>query len=152
MNELKPEDVMRALECCSAEISTRENCSVCPMGGKRDCMTILYREALALLREKNALLAEWDAKLKSYGIELMGKDAEIERLSAKADKWLEHLKAVLSERADHTEAVSEAITEFAERIKTFYHNLSGKTVGGSVAYHIDMIAKELKEVPNDKLQ
>lgn len=39
---------------------------------------------------------------------------------------------------------SDVIDEFAERIKTFYHNLSGKTVGGSVAYHIDQIVKEMK--------
>jgi DNA-binding ferritin-like protein len=39
---------------------------------------------------------------------------------------------------------SDVIDEFAEKIKTFYHNLSGKTVGGSVEYHIDQIAKEMK--------
>jgi hypothetical protein len=45
---------------------------------------------------------------------------------------------------------AEAITEFAERLKKFYGSLKGKTVGGSVEYHIEQIAKEMKgENSND---
>lgn len=125
MNKLKPEDVMRALECCQHSDSDDNYCINCPYYAVKYCAAKISAEALALLREK---------------------DAEIERLTA--------INKVLKDNNHqcHRLGYEDAITEFAERIKTFYHNLSGKTVGGSVAYHIDMIAKELKEVPNDKLQ
>ena len=107
MNELKPEDVMKALECCSAEISTRENCSVCPMGGKRDCMTILYREALALLREKDATLEMCAETIERQDKELAQKDAEIERLKnsitfqvVMPDEKMEEIKAECLKRVD----------------------------------------------------
>ena len=38
-------------------------------------------------------------------------------------------------------AKAEAITEFAERLKTYYRNLD-RTAGGLVEYHIDQIVKE----------
>ena len=56
MNDLKPEDVMRALECCSArhcsdsEPSTRD----CPLKNDEYCGSTLPQYALALLREKDA--------------------------------------------------------------------------------------------------
>ena len=43
------------------------------------------------------------------------------------------------------QARAEAITEFAERLKTFYDHLPGTTVGGAVMFHVDMIAKEMRE-------
>jgi hypothetical protein len=81
-------------------------------------------DALALLREK---------------------DAEIERLQGalKAEERHNELTMEMAQKA-LANARAEAITEFAEKIKTFYHNLSGKTVGGSVEYHIDQVAKEMK--------
>jgi hypothetical protein len=52
MNELKPEDVMRALECCREDLHM---CSVCPLNEHNDfCQEDLHRSALALLREKDA--------------------------------------------------------------------------------------------------
>jgi hypothetical protein len=69
---------------------------------------------------------------------LREKDAEIERLNA--------LNKVLKDNNHqcHRLGYEDAITEFAEKIKTFYHHLSGKTVGGSVEYHIDQVLKEMK--------
>lgn len=51
MNELKPEDVMRALEQCSREPMV---CEGCPMVKQRGCITKLCEITLALLREKDA--------------------------------------------------------------------------------------------------
>ena len=77
----------------------------------------LKRNALALLREK---------------------DAEIERLKEETHRFADIGKM-------YSEIRAEAITEFAERLKTFYNRLPGKTVGGSVEYHIEQIAKEMRE-------
>lgn len=78
---------------------------------------------------------------------LREKDAEIERLKQE-NKDLHDNTDVIIEMV--TIARSEAITEFAEKLKTFYNRLPGKTVGGSVEYHIDQIAKEMKgENSND---
>lgn len=53
MNEMKPEDVMRALEHCANYKSQEVSCIGCPLYGKCD-VNILEGLALALLREKDA--------------------------------------------------------------------------------------------------
>ena len=57
MNEMKPEDVMRAMECCIVE-NDKDDCLGCPYSGKRHrgemCVTHLLEDALALLRERDA--------------------------------------------------------------------------------------------------
>ena len=134
MNELKPEDVMRALECClqadGAPDCYKLKCPArlgnglcfyeidCEFNSEEEALKKMLADALALLREK---------------------DAEIERYKC-VIRLLEK---------DVADAKSEAINEFAQKVKTFYHNLSGKTVGGSVEYHIDMIAKEMKGENNN---
>jgi hypothetical protein len=119
MNELKPEDVMRALECCTFN----PKCDECPLGGE-DCIN-LDQLALALLREK---------------------DAEIERLNAENEEQDQAIiRALRSMGEIRRTARAEAISEFADRLKTFYKHLPGNTVGGAVEYHIDQIAKEMKE-------
>ena len=85
MNELKPEDVIMALECCSKSNSVDACMSGCPLWETDTCPCVedeaaLMKAALALLREKDALLEQWDADLKTYEAMLMSKDAEIERL------------------------------------------------------------------------
>ena len=51
MNETKPEDVMRALECCAD--GTSEACMECPLRllPYPTCRTVFARDALALIRE-----------------------------------------------------------------------------------------------------
>jgi hypothetical protein len=108
MNELKPEDVMKALEEWIYDFkgTVTQFCTLC--------------DAIALLREK---------------------DAEIERLREDAE-LCRHTIANLSNMVDT--ARDAGITECAERVKTFYRNLRGKTIGGSVEYHIEQIANELR--------
>ena len=67
MNELKPEDVMRALECCKK--GTLEECEKCPRQAipsvtYEECMEDLISSALALLREKDAEIERLKTKLK----------------------------------------------------------------------------------------
>lgn len=202
MNELKHEDVMRALECCGVYY----NCNGCPYyhgEPEEDCHYKMMKAALALLRENRSQISVLKKLLDRCETQFSEKDAEIERLTQERDdarrdcavaeqnhyeckKELEEmsddiLDSVRAER-DRYKAESEqyqremlkrgeeiekqkalkkiatdnnhqcyglgyedGIKAFAEKIKTFYHNLSGKTVGGSVEYHIDQIAKEMKE-------
>ena len=52
MNKMKPEDVMRALECC-----VNGSCADCPydeIGTYSQCITAVMKNALSLLREKDA--------------------------------------------------------------------------------------------------
>jgi hypothetical protein len=64
MNELKPEDVMRALECCVIQCA---ECTKCPMYNRKDnrrsCYADLKIRALALLREKDAEIEKLKEKL-----------------------------------------------------------------------------------------
>ena len=81
---------------------------------------------------------------------LREKDAEIERLTAYNANLICANTDITNRHKDYLEeaeriARADAITEFAERLKTFYKHLPGNTVGGAVEYHIDQIAKEMKE-------
>ena len=80
MNELKQEDVMKALECCSVY----ENCDGCPhFDGvpEDDCHYKVMANALSLLREKDATLEMCAETIERQDKELAKKDAEIERLT-----------------------------------------------------------------------
>ena len=112
MNEMKPEDVMRALECCASGTGG-DACNGCPFNERNVCdndMNALEKAALALLREK---------------------DAEIERYKG-VIRLLEK---------DVADARSEAITEFEQRLITYYNALKS----GLVAYHIEQVAKEMRD-------
>lgn len=130
MNELKPEDVMRALECCDGTLG---GCERCPNYKNRFCCTI-KENALALLREKDAEIERLEKHLDYKCV--YGYDGEVMEFCVQGP--CPHYNMEKQVRA-------EAITEFAERLKKFYANLKGKTVGGSVEYHIDQIAGEMRE-------
>lgn len=149
MNELKLEDVMRALECCSDC-----NCPECPYVPKGDChkgtmgcSEEMLKNALALLREKDAGIAMMAECIERQDKEIAQKDAEIERLKA-YNKELDNLCDILHKKLDEgyaefaNEERAEAITEFAERLraelleKDFYPVI--------VKNAIEKIAKEMK--------
>ena len=91
MNEMKPEDVMRALECHKNGF----DCYQCPMQPCR-CEDVLIENALALLREK---------------------DAEIERLIT-LNSQLE--AKVFEERNARAEAIDEFAERLAEHATNGY--------------------------------
>ena len=128
MTKMNPEYVMRALEIC-AEYANKPCPSHCPYGGFK-CLD-LTKDALDLLREKDAEIERLNVNMNAYG------------LTAKnlAQEFEDYRADVQMEIAD---ARAEAITEFAERIKKFYSNLNGKTASGSVEYHIEQVAKEMR--------
>lgn len=129
MNELKPEDVVKALECCSDCDCYNERLQEdCPFSNVPFCNNYLRKQSLALLREK---------------------DAEIERLTAQ----IEHCDACDRIGLTHTEhmycikqAKSEAIAEFAERLKSEVNGGQFASYKGlEIRNVIDQIAKEMKE-------
>ena len=150
-NELKPEDVMRENDFLVRGLSQEQ----------------LAAEREQALREGyEALLRDKDDKIERYILQIAemqkqiatqdriltdfmkykkiedDKDADIERLNAEIGRLGEQCRVFAIEYPKITRA--EAITEFAERIKKFYSNLKGKTASGSVEYHIEQIAKEMK--------
>lgn len=44
---------------------------------------------------------------------------------------------------------NDAIEKLADRVKRYYSNLKGDTVGVSVGYYISVIAEELKKTEKD---
>lgn len=87
MNKLKPEDVMKALECCS-----KDDCDNCP-NTFGNCYSNLAKASLALLRENESLIevltnnnADLEAELAETHNLCDEKDAEIEKLTDD-NKW-----------------------------------------------------------------
>lgn len=151
MNEMKPEDVMRALECCS-----NLNCDGCPFDKPTpNCISGLPKAALALLREKDATIADYILQIAEMQKQIAtqdriltdfmkrkeieaDKDAEIERLTIE----LQAMRgAANSYKMQLETARADAITEFEKRLVTYYNALRS----GLVAYHIEQIAKEMRE-------
>ena len=162
MNELKPEDVMRALECCKS--ANTIDCDGCPYKGTHDakdfyirCRNFLIRDALALLRENDAhikMLDEdrmgWADEAVKAQMKVNEKDAEIERLT-KLQHEAEQRRALCENLCYPTykelvkDQRAEAITEFAERADAEFSNRTAFS-GVDVRERIAKIAKEMKEV------
>ena len=168
MNEMKPEDVMRALDCHYKEwkIPTDGDihCNDCPYNSVNDCSVELVKDALALLREKDAEIADYIRQiaemqreiacqadlitfLEKYKKAEADKDAEIERLQGalKAEEQHNELTMECAKKA-LANARAEAITEFAERLKSEVNGGQFASYKGlEIRNVIDQIAKEMKE-------
>ena len=141
MNELKPEDVRRALE--KHADYENDNCFECPYKNHLstevgNCVDHLVRDALALLREK---------------------DAEIERLKSE-NEYLEKVEQAFNDCVDQIQKDqaevkylkhtirADAITEFAELWKKWWYGQIQVAVNEyqeSIIYDaIDQIANEMK--------
>lgn len=109
MNELKTEDVMKALEewIYNFKGTANQFCTLC--------------DAITLLREK-------DAEIEGLKLDIEVLDADLSRYTESVVQMCEATRA-------------KAITEFAERLKKYYDALKS----GLVSYHIDQIAKEMRE-------
>lgn len=124
MNDLKQEDVMRALECWSKD-DMEYKCRIsCPYNKIKDdmpCYQAVCADALALLREKNA---------------------EIERLKAENAVYANGVEKVAENY--HRQGRAEAVDEFEERVKKAPDilDVNGYSVIGVDI--VEIIAKELK--------
>ena len=157
MNELKPEDVMKALECCTTDkITLGVPCRNCPysecniVGGKGErqtsgtCRSWLMKDALTLLREKDAtieaLIRDGHAALRLS----REKDAEIERLNT--------LCSICPARGHgYSKGWNDAITEFAEKLKSNNEKRDGLSFKVVSSDTIDQIAQELIETERKKV-
>lgn len=169
MNELKPEDVMKALECCTGDDA---DCNNCPYWVDVDvnCFDNVKSDALALLREKDARIKELEETQGAeftcfvgephkvdhcpYGDELVKKDAEIERLKKDREELIVTLKMNDAPFPEGLQIVHdfcekrkmEVITEFAERLKSEVNGGQFASYKGlEIRNVIDQIAKEMKE-------
>ena len=144
MNELKPEDVMRALECCASGTGG-EACNGCPFNERKVCdndMNALEKAALALLREKDA------------EIERLNEQIEIEHLAYKNLQELyygdvKYLSDNITALIDKLEtARAEAITEFAKELTS--ELIKGGIYPVFVKGAIERTAKKLKGATDGK--
>lgn len=129
MNELKPEDVMRALECCDRGSSCRCDCDNCPYYRcDVPCKDKVHTDALALLREKDAEIKEltddnkWSAKRIIETDKLVSLlKAEVERLTKERDDARSDCAVAEQNHYECKKELettrSEAITEFAGMLK-----------------------------------
>lgn len=116
MTDLKQEDVMRALECCTNK--QRCDCDNCPYVNRYHCTNVVLQDALALLREK---------------------DKEIERLQADAIQHeLDMHYSVCREENAMQRGYEKAVSEFAERL------CEGRVSNDPVVIAARVAAKELK--------
>ena len=136
--KLTDNEIVKALECCA----NLEACEKCPMGSmeKYDtdtCEHQIMLYSLDLINRQNEYIKKCDNLERIADKTIETQKAEIERLKY-------NLKAVLDERADHTEAYKE----FAERLKaTAKANEWNGTICG---VDIDNLLKELVGDENDK--
>lgn len=161
MNELKSEDVMKALECfANGKRCEGEQCAYFKLR-VGFCGSDLAKDALALLREKDALIAKHEAYIdtlnedKSCLVEqIEKKDAEIERLKKDREELIVTLKMNDAPFPEGLQIVHdfcekrkmEAITEFAERLKSEVNGGQFASYKGlEIRNVIDQIEKEMKE-------
>jgi hypothetical protein len=174
MNEMKPEDVMKALDILDkmnffqGQRAGRELWFEKPFEVQEQdiadfsqgiaFLKNLIEDALALLREKDARIKHLEKTMKESILSNTELLENLNRLVEKKDAEIKYHRKTIAQNAqlalevtidEIQKARAEAITEFAERVKTFYRNLRGKTIGGSVEYHIEQIAKEMKGENNN---
>ena len=141
--ELAEADVMRALQCHSLEdISTCDDCPYRDISEQGNCGCDIARDALALLREKDALIEDYRQELGRARVALNDANVEIERLKAENAVYANGVEKVAENY--HRQGRAEAITEFAERLKQQKTTAFGSQCGVVAFYEIDKIAKEMK--------
>ena len=123
MNELKPEDVMRALECCTFN----PNCEECPFGGE-DCIN-LDQIALALLREKDAEIERLQGAVEQYEEERKYHfEMSRKRIAEAIDEFAAGCVEMAIGIGNIPVVCLESILKFAEKMKgEIYGNKQGKT-------------------------
>lgn len=86
-------EIIKALECCTSEITREVNCTNCPMLGTRDCMTELKKNALDIINRQKEEIEK-----------LQSDHSSMQSTLAKMSLVVEQAK-------------QEAVKEFAERLQ-----------------------------------
>ena len=129
---MKPEDVMKALECCVVN----SNCNGCPFWEgyvtHNNCLQIAIKNAIALLREK---------------------DAEIERLTRICDSYVLQYGTAVDKEAFLKHERADTVRKMQERLKACTEVVGECSVDNPLAENysvvsedtIDQISKEMLE-------
>ncbi len=125
-------EIVKALECCSSEVLVNLNCSHCPYQCP-NCMTILYKDALALINRQKA--------------EIDRQDKEIERLNGILENYAFEYGTTVDKERFLKKARAEAVKEFAERVKEKIRTMSRIVVYDE---DIDNLVKEFTEEKADE--
>ena len=135
--KLTDKEIIKALECC-----IKDDCINCPMDINQKCLSI-YHHALDLINRQKSEIDSAKAKIEICAEVIERQDKEIERLQKK----VEELSEVLSDsiRIRYKEAQSEAVKEFAERLKTEIdiRPTHSKKQNECVFFLIDNLVKEM---------
>ena len=94
-------------------------------------------------RDEHRNIAKWLEELKTSRETISRQKTEIERLQEKYDRTMDNLKAVLDERADHTEAVKEVL----ERLKDKSEDCTDWGQPYVLCRDIDELLEELTHQP-----
>ena len=135
-NKLTPEDIKKALECCKPE--NDEGCLNCPLSDipVEECSDILHTETINLINRQQA--------------EIERLKINFENLQKTSKYWKDKCDELVEEL---TTAKSEAIKEFAERLKsdinkTWYYELENDIHNARALKRVDELVKEM--VGDDK--
>jgi hypothetical protein len=143
MEKVTDNDIIKALECCSNE---NTGCLDCSYIGKISCAFDLRKDALDLIKRKDAEIEKLNVELvgirgacESYRIHYDVAQAEIERLQKEKAKLHQLIPKMIKE------AKSEAYKEFAELVKTEFYKEFDELIPSIMADRIDNLVKEMTE-------
>ena len=126
------EQIIKALEWCGNQTACTDGCPLDDLGGIDKCVHTLLLNALDLINRQKAEIA----LLKKVEEVAIKQKAEIELLQkAKADDV----------SLAYQVAKTEAIKEFAERLKELIPNFDGETTMKCVDRAINLLVKEMTE-------
>lgn len=109
------EKVINGLECCTQNFT----CGQCPYVGQHQCGHFLKCDALFIIRKQ---------------------EERIEELTVRNDELCDTVACL---EIDKDGIKTNTVRKFAEKLKTYYNNLTGTTSPILTAYHVDQIANEL---------
>ena len=92
MNERKltDQEIKKALECCTSEVTLELNCSTCSMLGVKDCMTETKKNALDLINRQQADIERFNKEndeLKNGFFQEHYKEIECQELLSVSEAW-----------------------------------------------------------------
>lgn len=150
-------EIIKALECCS----TAQNCTPCKYEpneyekGTVGCCNELMKNAIDLIKRQQAEIAELSVLAEKNNDKLNSvidcQKAEIERLTGYNSNLVFANQGILHTlETEITKAKSEAITEFAERLKDMHkHNTTSVVSLVTLFGDINKMVKEMTEDIND---
>lgn len=131
-------EIIKAMENCMRNDAARRSCIRCDyFNYSNNCLDKLVNDALDLINRQKAEIERLQKENKILSVN--SDTAFQDGLNEAQDLYAEQIK---------NEVRSEAITEFADRLRKYYNRLDNSQ-GSLISFHIDQIAKETKEGVNN---